>query len=428
MKSMKWHKRLYSLGVAPGDDEKTTLQKQIYFSMTSIGVLVGLVLGLFQISLELYPAAYLPFFLMASFLLSLLAQVTTKNFKLYMYIDFIVLLTCPMLNQWALGGFGPAGGIMFWGISAPFGALLFLDIREARPLFILYFIFSFASICMDRFYPPPESWARTPPWLTFYMLLFNAVGFGVVVYMNIRHFAKGKNEAMDALDQEHRLLKQEREKSERLLLNILPEPIADRLKRNDNFIADGFSQVTILFADIVNFTPLSARISPQRLVSLLNAIFSRFDELAETYGLEKIKTIGDAYMAACGLPLPVEDHARRCADMALAMQEAAANFENADIGSLQLRIGMNTGPVVAGVIGVRKFNYDLWGDAVNTASRMESQGQANTIQVTEDTFLLLKDEYEFEERGLQQIKGKGEIRTFILKGRQAPVSKRTASA
>lgn len=210
-------------------------------------------------------------------------------------------------------------------------------------------------------------------------------------------------------------LRLEQEKSERLLHNILPEAIANQLKQNPGSIAEQFNEVTILFADIVGFTPLSACLTPIELVNLLNQIFSTFDQLAEKLGLEKIKTIGDAYMVAAGLPTPRSDHAEAIADMALAMQAAVASFQSAQGKKLQIRIGINTGAVVAGVIGRRKFIYDLWGDAVNVASRMESSGYPGSIQVTNATYEQLKHKFVFEPRGTIQIKGKGKMVTYWLK-------------
>ncbi|NET59140.1 MAG: PAS domain S-box protein [Symploca sp. SIO2E6] len=211
-------------------------------------------------------------------------------------------------------------------------------------------------------------------------------------------------------------LRIEQEKSERLLLNILPQPIAKQLKDNNSAIAEQFSDATILFADIAGFTPLSSRMSPIELVSLLNQIFSTFDQLAEKHGLEKIKTIGDAYMVVGGLPIPRADHALAVAAMALDMQQAIANFQVYTNKPFQIRIGINTGPVVAGVIGIKKFSYDLWGDTVNVASRMESQGLPGGIQVSAITYKRLKHQFVFEERGQIEVKGKGKMTTYWLKG------------
>jgi PAS domain S-box-containing protein len=206
----------------------------------------------------------------------------------------------------------------------------------------------------------------------------------------------------------------EKQKSEQLLLNILPQPIADQLRNNQGVIAEQFSDVTILFADIVGFTPLSARLNPIELVNLLNQIFSRFDQLVDQLGLEKIKTIGDAYMVAAGLPIPRSDHAEAIAQMALAMQAAMKRFQ-VELGEdIKIRIGINTGVVVAGVIGTKKFIYDLWGDAVNIASRMESSGEKGCIQVTEATYQRLKHNYQLEKRGAINVRGRGEMVTYWL--------------
>ncbi|WP_017658624.1 adenylate/guanylate cyclase domain-containing protein [Baaleninema simplex] len=209
-------------------------------------------------------------------------------------------------------------------------------------------------------------------------------------------------------------LRAEQEKSESLLLNVLPKSIAEQLKQDQTCIAERFEEATILFADLVNFTTLSAQMSPSKLVDLLNEIFSTFDQFALAYRLEKIKTIGDAYMVAAGLPMPMSDHADAIAEMALEMQWAIGQFKQENGIPFQLRIGINTGPVVAGVIGIRKFTYDLWGDTVNIASRMESQGQVGKIQVTEATYLQLKDKYVLEPRGMVNVKGRGEMMTYWL--------------
>jgi adenylate cyclase len=211
-------------------------------------------------------------------------------------------------------------------------------------------------------------------------------------------------------------LQKEREKTEKLLLNILPASIAHQLKKEHQIIAEHFESVTILFADIVGFTNWSSSLQPLEVVKFLNHIFSDFDHLADQLGLEKIKTIGDAYMVAAGLPIPRTDHAEAIAEMALAMQTMMTEFSRNHQQYLQMRIGINTGVVVAGVIGTKKFVYDLWGDAVNIASRMESSGEAGKIQVTESTYQLLKEAYIFEKRGTIDVKGKGKMETYWLNG------------
>ncbi|EIJ40944.1 family 3 adenylate cyclase [Beggiatoa alba B18LD] len=206
--------------------------------------------------------------------------------------------------------------------------------------------------------------------------------------------------------------------AENLLLNILPVPIATQLKQGVYPIAESFPEATVLFADIVGFTQLSVHTPPADMVNLLNQLFTTFDHLAERHGLEKIKTIGDAYMVVGGLPVPNQYHAEAVANMAIDMLDAIQDFSNAQQQPLSIRIGINTGPVVAGVIGVKKFIYDLWGDTVNTASRMESHGLANTIHIAESTYLLLKDKYQVEPRGTINVKGKGDMATYWLQGKQ----------
>ncbi|MCT7991276.1 adenylate/guanylate cyclase domain-containing protein [Laspinema olomoucense] len=225
------------------------------------------------------------------------------------------------------------------------------------------------------------------------------------------------NAMLETLESSANALAIEREKAESLLLNILPEVIADRLKGQEENIADTFAEVTVLFADIVGFTQLSAQIEAAELVHLLNNIFSRFDRALERYQLEKIKTIGDCYMVVAGMPVPCENSAVAIAEMALEMQEEIARFNAEFNQSLKMRMGIHTGPVVAGVIGIKKFIYDLWGDTVNTASRMESHGIPGQIQVSEATYNCLKDQYRFEARGAIEIKGKGAMQVYLLKGR-----------
>jgi class 3 adenylate cyclase len=220
-----------------------------------------------------------------------------------------------------------------------------------------------------------------------------------------------------ALDAEHHLLLAEQERSEGLLLNVLPAPIADRLKQGEEVIADRFPEVTVLFADLVDFTASSDRSSPERVVQVLADLFTAFDRLAARHGLEKIKTVGDAYMVAGGLPVARPDHAQAVAEMALAVREEAGRHRDPAGRPLQVRMGIDSGPVVAGVIGTAKFSYDLWGDTVNTASRMETTGVPGCIQVSDRAYRRLRERYRFERRGRVQIKGKGELVTWFLVGR-----------
>jgi adenylate cyclase len=229
-----------------------------------------------------------------------------------------------------------------------------------------------------------------------------------------------KNQLLETEIQERQeieqALRREQQKSEQLLLNILPQAIVTQLKQFEGSLAKRFDKATVLFADIVGFTTIATAMKPLELVDMLNQIFSAFDRLAEKYGLEKIKTIGDAYMVVGGLPVPSENHAKAVVEMALEMQTVVQDFTRPDGQPLQLRIGVNTGSVVAGVIGIKKFSYDLWGDTVNVASRMESQGVPGKIQVTGATYQELRDEFDFEPWGEMLIKGKGYMPIYHLLG------------
>jgi len=219
---------------------------------------------------------------------------------------------------------------------------------------------------------------------------------------------------MALLNQEKELLEVEQLKTEKLMLNILPRPIAERLKRGEKNISGSYPDVTILFSDLVGFTKMSSQTSATDLVKLLNDLFSRFDKRADSLGVEKIKTIGDAYMAVAGLPIPRPDHALLCAELALGMFEDLKAFNQENGKELDMRIGLNSGPVVAGVIGYTKFSYDLWGNTVNTASRMESTSKPGRVQVSPATFEAIKNEYILEDGGLMECKGLGEILTHLL--------------
>ncbi len=332
---------------------------------------------------------------------ALVAFFASKRFGLLLYPFFLMILWNPIAMQWSLGGFAASGVLMTWSLLAPLCALMFQTVRQAMWWFAAFLALLAVSLYIDD---QVARWAAPLSHRTS-MLFFgmNLIGPSVAIFLSMLYFVAA--------------LRREHERSESLLLNILPGPIAERLKKGQEVIVDQFSEVTILFADIVDFTKLSARVRPEELVAMLNTLFSAFDRLSDRHGLEKIKTIGDAYMVAAGLPEPRPDHAEAVAEMALDMQSEVDRL-GAELGRpIGLRIGIDSGPVVAGVIGTRKFAYDLWGDTVNTASRMESQGVANGIQLTESAYRRLHDAYYCEARGVIDVKGKGELPTYLLKGK-----------
>lgn len=236
--------------------------------------------------------------------------------------------------------------------------------------------------------------------------------------LNTLHFAFETLELEATNRRQARELELERQRSEELLLNVMPRSVADRLKNGEKVIADRYLATTVLFSDLADFTQLGSSLPPAELVSVLNELFSSFDELAGVHGVEKIKTLGDGYLAVAGLPGTRRDHAVAIADFALGMLGAVATINQVRTHRLALRIGIHTGPVVAGVIGLKKFTYDLWGDTVNVASRMEATGVAGHVQVSEAVYRVLRDTHTFEARGAIDVKGKGELPTWLLLGRR----------
>jgi guanylate cyclase len=293
-----------------------------------------------------------------------------------------------------------------WGILAPLGALVFLEVRQAVRWFAAFVVvFLLLGILGEVLFPD----ADLPVPFTTTMLALNIIGAGSLAFMLLASFANQRNVAL-------RALRAEQARSEALLVNVLPSSIAQRLKVASKTIADHFDSASILFADVVDFTPLAQRLAPAEVVGVLDQLFSHFDALVERHGLEKIKTIGDCYMAAAGVPDPDPDHARKTALLALDMRDAVATSPTAAQLGLELRIGVNSGPVVAGVIGTKRFLYDLWGDAVNTASRMETHSRPGEIQITRTTYELLKGEFICEPQGTVLVKGMGRVETWYLVG------------
>jgi adenylate cyclase len=341
---------------------------------------------------------------------SLVVFARTRNFGFLLIVQLLDILLMPTAGgQMLVGGFLPSGAVGLWGILAPLGALVFLEVRQAIRWFVAFlFVFLLTGILGELLFPV----ADLPSWFTSTMLALNIVGAASIAFMLLAMFAHQRNEALAAL-------RVEQEKSEALLVNVLPDSIAARLKAADRTIADHFDATSILFADVVDFTPLSQLLPPAEMVNILDRLFSHFDALVERHGLEKIKTVGDCYMAAAGVPDPHADHARRTALLALDMREAVATSAVSGREGLELRIGINSGPVVAGVIGRKRFIYDLWSDAVNTASRMESHGTPGEIQITRATYELLKGEFVCRPRGTINVKGKGEMETWYLEGRRS---------
>jgi adenylate cyclase len=348
---------------------------------------------------------------------SLLLYSWRKNFELLRTLQLSLFLFFPFVMQWSIGNFVSSSGVALWAIMAPIGALIFHGQRESLPWFAAFIILTGMSGFFDFYLADQQSAMPMRTVAIFFALNFAAIS--AIVYVLFRHFAGQKAMARELLRKEHHLLQLEQDRSEKLLLNILPQPIAQRLMLEEKNIADGFPNVSVMFADLVNFTKLAEDMPPNRMVSLLNDIFSGFDMLAEKHGLEKIKTIGDAYMVAGGLDEGGSHrYADAIADMALDMLEWLRVYPAAQNTPLQLRIGIGSGPVVAGVIGMKRFIYDLWGDTVNIASRMTAEAAVGAVQVDTTTYQLLATRYRFSDMQQIKIKGKGEMVVYQLLGKK----------
>jgi adenylate cyclase len=401
--------RLALIGADPRDDEDTRAGKAL---LVLISVLI-LPVSLLWAGLYLAfgsPVGWVPLAYFAVLLAGIVVFSRTRNFRQLLLIGQIAILLAPTLSMIPLGGFLAAGGVGLWGILAPLAALVFSDVRSAVRWYVAWVVVFLGSGIAGELFGAESP--TVPEWFTSTMLALNVTVGGTIVFTLLALFADQRRKALAAL-------RVEQAKAESLLLNILPRAIADKLKAEPQTIADQFSSASILFADVVDFTPLSEHLPPAEVVGVLDHLFSHFDVLAERHGLEKIKTIGDCYMVAAGVPTPRPDHARALALMALDMLEAMRSADEVGHLGLELRVGINSGPVVAGVIGRKRFLYDLWGDAVNTASRMESHGTSGRIQITSATKELLDDEFVCEPRGTIPVKGKGEMEVWYLLGRRA---------
>ena len=400
--------RLALVGADPSDDEDLRARKALLVLISVLILPVAALWGLLYLAFG-SPVGLVPLVYFGILLGAIAVFSRTRDFPWLLRVGQVDILLAPTLSMIPLGGFLASGGVGLWGILAPLGALVFSEVRSAVRWYAAYLVvFLGSGIAGEVIGPIPPT---LPGWFTSTMLALNVAVGGTIVFTLLAVFAGQRRDALAALAREQA-------KSERLLQNILPSTIADKLKARIQPIADEFGSTSILFADVVDFTPWSERLRPDQVVGCLDHLFSHFDELAERHGLEKIKTIGDCYMVAAGVPTPRSDHARALALMALDMLDAMHSNDEIRGFGLELRLGINSGPVVAGVIGRKRFLYDLWGDAVNTASRMESHGTPGRIQITRATYELLADEFECEPRGTIAVKGKGEVEAWYLVGRR----------
>jgi class 3 adenylate cyclase len=389
--------RLGSIGASGADDELAELRRRVLNLATAGIAAVSPVWIAVYAVLGLWGAAAIPllWFLVTAAMLA--AQARHPRPVLFRNVELAMMLALPFLLQWTLGGFAAGSAVCLWALTAPLGAVFFIGARAAVPWFAAYLGLLVLSAVLEPVLPAP---ADIPEAIRIGFFVIDLGAVSLTVFVLVSYFVRAR-------EAEH-------ERSEALLLNILPAPVARRLKRTPGVIADAYPEASVLFADIVGFTELTERLEPERLIALLDRVFTAWDGLAAVHGLEKIKTVGDAYMAVAGVPHERADHARAAVAMALEMPAALAACSDAVTGPLELRVGIDSGPVVAGVIGRTKFIYDLWGDTVNTASRMESTGEPGRIQVTARTAERLGEMPGLHERGSIAVKGKGPMATFLL--------------
>jgi class 3 adenylate cyclase len=414
-------RRLRTAGIEPDDADDVKLKKSLLlFAM-------GLTVAAPVLWLALYGAMGLSLPSSVSFgyqlvsLGTLLVYLITRNFDLFRVLQLSLFLFFPFVLQWQLGDFITASGFVLWGLLAPIVAVLVYSPRDSIPWFVAYIVLIVAAAGADYYlFAEGAKPAPVPPKTIVVFFALNFVAISSVVYFLLRYAAVERDKSNSRMEEAHRLLQAEQERSERLLLNILPGPVAERLKMEDGTIADGFADVTVMFADIVNFTTLAEGMSPNQIFAMLNKVFSSFDSLAEQHGLEKIKTIGDAYMVAGGLNDESSvNYSEAIAQMALDMRDLLASDLSVNDHRLEIRMGIGTGPVVAGVVGKKKFIYDLWGDTVNLASRITAESIPGMVQVDVTTYRRLRNRFEFDPPKTLYLKGKGDTTVYTLRGRKA---------
>jgi len=385
------------IGADPNDDDDIRLQKSLLVICAFPFMLAGVVWGLLYVFSNEPLAGAIPLSYSFVSLLSILYFGRTRQYRFFRFSQLTLILLLPFLLMVAWGGFVNGSAVVFWALICPMGATLFDEAHHAPRWFLAFVVL----VVLSGFLEPYMRIANNlPPVLVDFFFVINLIGVGSLVFMMVFYFVGQKNMFQ--------------QKSEALLLNILPKEIAAILKNESRTIADHYDSASVLFADMVGFTSLSAELPPAEMVELLNEAFSFFDSLLDKYDVEKIRTIGDNYMIASGVPRRRPDHAQALVRMALDMRDYVSTHTFRRGQRVNFRIGINSGSMIAGVIGRRKFVYDVWGDAVNIASRMESHGLVGAVQITQATYELIKDEFVCEPRGTVNVKGKGDMEVWLV--------------
>jgi len=397
--------RLNRIGILPDDGAEVRLQKNLLVQSTFMMATAAILWGCIYIYYGEFLAAAIPLSYSAASLVSMAIFAKVRRYHLFRVSQYSFGISLPVLLMLTLGGFIPSSGVIIWSVVAPLSALLFAERRQAVYWLAALMVLVVGAGIAEAFGFVGRS--NLPEMVVRVFFVLNIIGVGKIAFILMYYFVGQKNQALD-------LVAVERRKSDELLANILPGPIAQRLKSQDRPIADGLDDVTILFADIVGFTRFATRRSPEKVVSLLDEVFSELDDLAGRHGVEKIKTVGDAYMVAGGMPMPDPRHAQRIADFALDLLQTLAKKGH----GVTMRIGIHSGPVVAGVIGKTKYSYDVWGDTVNVAAKLEQAGRAGHVLISAETRGHLGDEYICEPRDAIVIAGHEPVAVYELLGRK----------
>ncbi len=397
---------LVTAAARPGDDEDERLRKALLLGGSLAICPVAAVWGGLYAFYGETSAALITLGYGFINLAGLLLLIYTGRRRPFAVLQLLCTLLLPLALTLVLGGVAASSAVIIGAFMAPIGAMLYFDRQSAAGWFTGFVgVLTLAAVMGPRV---PQG-NNLPSWLVTALFVLNVSIVALLAFYETQVFIRQRDRALY-------LLGVEQAKSERLLTNTLPASIAAILKEEESTIADRYESVSVLFADLVGYTELSSHLPPVDLVEMLNAIYSEFDMIIDRHGLEKIRTMGDGYMVASGVPEPRSDHAQALASAALEMLDFFTRWEASRLHHMSLRIGINSGPVVAGVIGRRKFSYDVWGDTVNVASRMESQGIANRIQISDPTHTLLADQFDMSYRGLIEVKGKGMMETWFLEG------------
>jgi len=398
------------------DTQEDKLHRNLLiFAAAFMNLAVVLWLAIYWV-MGLHFPANVPLMYQLASVASMVYYFKTKKFAPFRFVQLSLFLFSPFIMQWSIGSSITSSGVTLWALLAPIGALIVSSWRESVPWFFAYIVLTVLSGIFDYFLSSGVQ-VGVPMKTIGVFFALNFAAMSAIIYFLLRHFVVEMDKIKSQLDQQHQLLAEEQKKSERVLLNVLPSTIADRLKNHQGLIADGHADVTVMFADLVNFTQLTEALSPDQMVSMLNAIFTAFDELSEKYNVEKIKTIGDAYMVVGGLNINKSDYTNNIAELALEMRDYVANHPELSKFKLGIHTGIATGPVVAGVIGSKRFIYDLWGDTVNVASRLTDEAEEGAIQVDKTTFNRIKGSFAFEPPASIPMKGKGDVVMYRLTAR-----------